>query len=148
MLEMAGAKIGKGSVIYGGVDARCCRKILIGENCSVGHQAMLDGRGKLEIGNNVNLSSGVWIWTAEHDVQSPDFAGRNSPVVIEDYAWVGSRVTVLPGVRIGKGAVVASGAVVTKDVPEFTIVGGVPAKAIGTRNRQLNYILGSCIPFI
>ena len=148
MLSGAGARIGTGTVVYGGVDARCCRKIRIGQNSSIGHHAVLDGRGGLVIGSNVNLSSGVWIWTAEHDVQSPVFAARIAPVVIEDYAWIGSRVTVLPGVRLGKGSVVASGAVVTKDVAEFTIVGGVPAKPIGIRNRQLSYQLGSCIPLI
>lgn len=148
MLIAAGAKIGEGCSVYGGLESRCCRKIVIGRNSSIGHHAMLDGRGRLELGSNVNLSSGVWIWTAEHDVQSSSFAAHNAPVVIEDYAWIGGRVTILPGVRIGRGAVVASGAVVTKDVAAFNIVGGVPAKIIGKRNEDLSYELTSCIPFI
>lgn len=148
LLEIAGARLGNGTVIYGGIEARCCRKMRIGRNCSVGHHCILDARGTLSIADNVNLSTGVWIWTAEHDVQSESFAARNAPVEIEEYAWIGSRVNIMPGVRIGKGAVVASGAVVTKNVAPYTIVGGVPAKPIGRRNEKLNYKLSSCIPFI
>jgi maltose O-acetyltransferase len=70
---------------------------------------------------------------------SPDFAGRTAPVVIEDFAWLGSRAMVLPGVTVGKGAVVAAGAVVTRDVPPYAIVGGVPARVIGERERGLDY---------
>lgn len=148
MLRLAGSVIGQGTVVYGGIEARCCRKMKIGNHSSIGHGAILDGRGSLFIGNSVNLSTGVWIWTADHDVQSPNFAARIAPVVIEDYAWIGSRVIILPGVTIGKGAVVASGAVVTKDIAAFTIVGGIPAKIIGKRNEDLSYELSSCIPFI
>jgi acetyltransferase-like isoleucine patch superfamily enzyme len=83
----------------------------------------------------------VWIWTLEHDPQSPDFATVGGPVTIEDYAWVGCRVVILPGVCIGKGAVVAAGAVVTKDVPPYAIVGGVPARTIGERAPDLRYQL-------
>lgn len=148
MLRIAGARIGEGTVVYGGLEARCCRKMRIGRNCSIGHHCILDARGALIVGDKVNLSTGVWIWTSEHDVQSESFAARNAPVVIEEYAWIGSRVNIMPGVRIGKGSVVASGAVVTKDVAPFMIVGGVPARPIGRRAENLNYTLGSCIPFI
>ncbi|MHB8134986.1 MAG: acyltransferase [Anaerolineaceae bacterium] len=84
---------------------------------------------------------GVWIWTLQHDPQSPNFESIGGPVIIEDYAWVSSRVTILPNVRIGKGAVVAANALVTKDVPPYTIVGGVPAKVIGERTKDLKYHL-------
>lgn len=77
--------------------------------------------------------------TAEHDIDDPYFVGTEAPVHIGDYAWISSRATILPGVRIGNGAVVAAGAVVTKDVPDYTVVGGVPAKLIGVRNNQLKY---------
>jgi len=72
---------------------------------------------------------------------------KGAPVIIEDYAWVSSRTTLLPGVTIGKGAVVAAGAVVTKSVEPYTVVGGVPAKKIGERSKELNYKLSSSVPF-
>ncbi|WP_410478930.1 DapH/DapD/GlmU-related protein [Pedobacter frigiditerrae] len=77
--------------------------------------------------------------TGSHDVQSPNFGYICAAVTIDDYVWLGSRVTVLPGVHIGKGAVVGAGAVVTKNVPPFTIVAGIPAVKIGERNRDLTY---------
>jgi acetyltransferase-like isoleucine patch superfamily enzyme len=64
-------------------------------------------------------------------------------VIIEDYVWLCFRSIILPGVKLGKGCVVASGAVVTKDVPPFTVVAGVPARVVGTRNQSLTYRLGN-----
>lgn len=102
---------------------------------------MLDARNGITIGNNVSLSMGVWIWTMEHDPQDSYYQAKGGPVVIEDYAWISCRVVILPGVTIGQGAVVAAGAVVTKDVPPYEIVGGVPAKVIGERTKDLRYTL-------
>ncbi len=85
---------------------------------------------------------GVWIWTMEHDPQDPYYRGTGGPVNIHDYAWISCRVVILPDVTIGKGAVVAAGAVVTKDVAPYAIVGGVPAKTIGKRTEDLRYQLG------
>jgi acetyltransferase-like isoleucine patch superfamily enzyme len=74
-------------------------------------------------------------------LNSPDFAGRNKAVAIEDYVWIGTRAMILPGVSIAKGAVVAAGSVVSKDVEPFQVVGGVPAKLITIRNSELRYKL-------
>lgn len=148
MLQFAGMQIGQGTVIYGGGEYRCARKIRIGLGSSIGHGTKIDGRGTVTIGSSVNISSEAWIWTAEHDIQSVAFDYTSAPVFIDDYAWIGGRTIVLPGVHIGKGAVVASGAIVTKSVNEYSIVAGVPAKQIGTRTRNLNYSLKSSIPFI
>jgi acetyltransferase-like isoleucine patch superfamily enzyme len=143
-----GLKLGKGSAIYGKCELRHPNNVRIGNNSIIGHNAILDGRGGITIGNNVNISSGVWIWTAEHNVQDPLFRTDYGMVIIEDYAWLSCRSTILPNTRIGKGAVVCAGAVVTKDIPEYSIVGGVPAKIIGERNRDLKYNLGEPIAFI
>ncbi len=145
--RLLGMKIADSTIIYGGAEIRSPHHIHIGERSVIGHHAILDGRNGLEIGENVSLGTAVWIWTMEHDPQSPDFAIRGGPVVIEDYAWIGGRAVILPGLRIGKGAVVATGAVVTKDVPPYTIVAGVPAREIGKRTTDLQYQLNWYQPF-
>jgi serine acetyltransferase len=104
--------------------------------------AILDARRGLDLGRNVNLSTGVWIWTEQHDPNDPDFAIVGGNVVIEDYVWISCRAVILPGVRIGEGCVVAAGAVVTKDMPAWSIVGGVPAVVIGQRSSNMRYQLG------
>lgn len=116
--------------------------ISIGDHTIIGDTAFLDGRSGLTIGRNVNLGSHVTIYTRQHDPDAPDFLEVGAPVIIHDRAWVSSHSLVLPGVTIGEGAVVAAGSVVTKDVAPFTIVGGVPAKYLRDRNRNLTYELG------
>lgn len=140
-------QLGEDSVIYNSCHLRDAHKIKIGNFSSIGDQCILDGRGSLVIGDSVNLSTGAWIWTMQHDPNDPNFGVISGKVTIEDYAWISSRTTILPGVTIGYGAVVAAGAVVTNSVEPFTIVGGVPAKKIGERNPELNYKLKSTVAF-
>ena len=117
--------------------------ITIGEDTIVGDHAFLDGRASLKMGSHVDIASYVMIYNSEHDINSEDFHAITGSVEIGDYAFIGPRVIILPGVKIGKGAVVAAGAVVTKDVSEFAIVGGVPAQVIGERKlKDLHYRLG------
>jgi acetyltransferase-like isoleucine patch superfamily enzyme len=158
-------KIGKDSSIHWLARFNLPSGIEIGHNTIIGNDAFLDGRFRrkwdskenkfvryvkdffspserpLRIGNNVSIAGEVRIYTMEHDLDDPNFIEIGAPVIIEDYAVIGTRVTILPGVTIGRGAVVASGAVVTKDVPTFTVVGGVPAKYIKDRNKNLTYTL-------
>ena len=116
------------------------RQIQIGDHCIINARCLLDGRiGKIIIGNNVDIARETNIFTLEHDPNSDIHDSRGGDVVIEDYVWIASRVTILPGVRIGRGAVVASNAVVTKDVEPMAIVAGVPAKKIGVRASALKY---------
>jgi len=140
---MLGARLGRRIVMYYGADILSPRRLVIGNDCSIGFHVTLDARGGLRIGDNCNISSQVAIWTGSHDVNSTDFKYVSSPVAIEDRAWISFRAVILGGVTIGEGAVVAAGAVVTKDVPPFTIVAGVPARMIGERRRDLDYILGT-----
>lgn len=117
-------------------------QIRIGDHCVINRDCTLDGRiGKIVIGNNVDISRGSWIFTLEHDPHSDRHAYSTGDVFIDDYVWIASRATVLPGVSIGKGAVIATGAVVTKDIPAMKIAGGVPAKVIGERMSKLDYSL-------
>lgn len=117
--------------------------IRIGKDTIIGDHVFLDGRDKLIIGDHVDIASQVLIYNSEHDINSENFHAVTGEVIIEDYVFIGPRAIILPGVRIGKGAVVAAGAVVTKDVGEFAVVGGVPAEVLGERKiKDLHYRLG------
>ncbi|MGT0246943.1 MULTISPECIES: acyltransferase [Burkholderia] len=113
--------------------------ISIGNNTVVNRYTYLDGRVPLTIGNNVNISHYTLIQTLTHDPQNPDFVCLCKPVVIEDHVWIGARAIISPGVRIGEGAVVGAGSVVTRDVEPYTIVAGNPARFIKERTRDLRY---------
>lgn len=140
---LAGMKIGKGSVVHMWANFFDPEGIVIGQDTIIGDHAFLDGRAPLRIGDHVDIASSVMIYNSEHDLDSMDFVARTESVEISDYVFIGPRAIILPGVKIGKGAVVAAGAVVTHDVSDFTIVGGVPAKEIGIRkNKDLHYKLG------
>jgi len=122
------------------VDVRWPRNISLGARSVVNAHCILDGRAaSIRIGEDVDIGTHTHIWTLEHDVNDPMHGTRSGPVTIEDHVWIASRVTILPGVKIGRGAVVAAGAVVTKDVPPSAIVAGVPAKVIGQRDNPLTY---------
>ena len=141
--RMSGIKIGKGSAIHMNAVFYYPPNISIGNDSIIGEKTVLDGRDKLIIGNHVDIASEVMIYNGEHDINDESFRAVNAPVIIEDYVFIGPRAIILPGVTIKKGAVVAAGAVVTKDVPEYTVVGGVPAKPIYERKtKNLNYKLG------
>ena len=142
-------KIDKKVAIYSGFIIRSPKRIKIGKGTVVGYNCELDGRKGLTIGENVNISSDVKFYTLQHDYNSPSFEAVGGPIIVHDYAWVSVRSIILPGVTIGKGAVIAAGAVVTKDVDEYTIVGGIPAKKIGDRSKKLNYTPSDFIlPFV
>lgn len=143
LYRLVGIKIGKGSTIHMWCNFFKPSGVTIGEDTIVGDHAFLDGRAPLKIGSHVAIASQILIYNAEHDIQSEDFRAHEEPVEIGDYVFIGTRAIILPGVKIGKGAVVASGAVVTKDVPDFAIVGGVPATVIGERKiKDPHYRLG------
>lgn len=125
-----------GCEIRSGVNLHIGKGSIIGDNC------ILDARQGIYIGKNANLSSEVHLWTEAHDVNDPYFRSmpcNHGPIHIGDRAWLGSNVTVLDNVSIGEGAVVCSGAVVTKDVEPYAIVAGIPAKKIGERSKDLRY---------
>jgi len=117
--------------------------IRIGARSIIGHDCFLDAKGGISIGCDVNISSFAKIITAKHLIDAADFAGIDKPVTIRDRVWIASAAIILQGVEIGEGAVVDAGAVVTKDVGPFDVVGGVPAKVMGTRNRNIDYRLQS-----
>lgn len=121
---------------------------IFGDNVFVNQGVLLDGRGgKLIVGNNVDIGQEVNIWTLEHDPHDDYHITKGGDIIIEDYVWISTRATILPGVKIGRGAVVALGSIVTKDVPAMAIVGGIPAKVIGQRKSKLLYKLDKFRPW-
>jgi acetyltransferase-like isoleucine patch superfamily enzyme len=106
----------------------------IGRNTRISHGCTIDLRSGLSIGENVSVSPEVMILAGSHDVQAPRFDDIAGFVTIEDHAWIGARAVILPGITVGRGAVVAAGSVVTKSVAPMSIVAGVPAKSVGVRD--------------
>lgn len=140
--HVCGMNLCEDAVIYYGTEVREPSMITIGRGSIIGDHSILDARNGIVIGENVVFASDVKIWTEQHDHRDPFFrcsTQNHSSVIIDDRAWIGSHTVILHSVHIGEGAVVAAGAVVTHDVPPFTIVAGVPAKKIGERNRDLKY---------
>lgn len=115
--------------------------IRIGKNTIINQGALIDGRKGVVIGDNVDIGEYVKIWSLEHDPNSNEHITKGKCTKIGDHAWIAPWSIIMPGVKIGRGAVVAGGAVVTKDVPPLAIVGGVPAKIFGWRKNNLQYTL-------
>lgn len=134
-------KIGEGSYLHMGVQYKRPRSIEIGRNTVVNPGVLLDGRISLKIGDNVDIGEQVSFYCGGHDVQSPDYRAFMEPTTVGNRACIYARAMIIRGVNIGEGAVIAAGSIVTKDIPEYTIWAGVPAKKIGERTRDLRYEL-------
>jgi galactoside O-acetyltransferase len=144
-LRVRGAKnIEIGNRFFAGI--RCALladgdgRITIGERVALNANVELNAsiRGNLLIGNNVLIGPGVLVRTSDHSFERRDVpiwsqGHKASDVVVEDDSWLGAGVIVLGGVRIGRGAIVAAGAVVTNDVASYAVVGGVPARLLKER---------------
>lgn len=139
LLKAIGVKMGKGTFVMKSNYWINPNMVTIGSYSHINRGCIIDGRGGITIGNSVSISFGVYIMTGSHDADNPLFPGKFRPIVIDDYAWIGVGAKVLQGVHIGEGAVVAAGAVVTKDVPPYAVVGGVPARKISERNIKPDY---------
>ncbi len=131
--------LGRKTYIGRNVEVKEPMNICIGSHCVINRDCVLNGRGGLVIGDNVDVAQGVYILTEQHDYNDDMHSLVKMSVHIDDYVWIATRATVLPGVSLGKGAVVACGAVVTKDVPSMTVVGGIPARHMSERKSGLKY---------
>ena len=129
------------SYTFLGCKLDCKSGLTIKKNSVINNSCRIDPRGGVFIGENVSISQDVVILTADHDLNTSKFDGRTGKVVIEDYVWIGTRATILKGLIIGKGAVIAAGSIVTKDIEPYTVVAGIPAKVIGRRSIDLSYKL-------
>lgn len=141
--KVYGVTMAKEVVIYFGAEIRGSWNLTIGKGSIVGDRAILDARREgIEIGENVNISSNVSFYTDSHDYNDPYFRASSEKIggiKIGNRAWIGPNSVILHGINIGEGAVVAAGSVVTKDVPPYTVVGGIPARRITDRNQNLKY---------
>lgn len=131
-------RIGKLGIIYRGVYFLNTSKLVIGNNLTINIGALIDARGGIEIGDNVMIGPNVVIVSFDHnihDLSQPMQCAEPiyKKIIIGNDVWVGANAVIKCGVKIGNGAVVAAGSIVTKDVEEFSIVAGVPAKKIGKR---------------
>lgn len=132
--------LGSGTGVQMGCRFLNGRKVFLGKRNVVNHGCLLDGRRfTIRTGNDVSIGPDTVILTLGHDPQSPDFVDRGAEVTIGDRAWIGYRSLILPGVKIGEGAVIGAGSVVPRDVPPFWIVAGNPARKIGERTHDLRY---------
>jgi maltose O-acetyltransferase len=141
ILRLAGVDIGPGSAIGGPISIAGVGRaegLRIGTECFVNGHCHFYVTDRIEIGDRVALGQEVMILTGTHDTSDPTH--RNGPIIarpvtVGSGAWLGARCVVLPGVTIGEGAVVAAGAVVTRDVPAHTIAAGVPAKVLRSLDK-------------
>lgn len=139
--NVLGVQVGHDSYVHMGCMFEG-ERVAIGNHTVIGRDCYLGGSGgSLQIRDNVSITAGSYLFNASHDVNSPDFSATYGDVVIEDRAWLGARSMVMPGVRVGEGAVLGAMATATKDIPAYAIWGGVPARPIGERNRALTYTL-------
>ena len=115
-------------------------QIEIGDNSGIGVNCQVCG--PVKIGNDVMMGEDVIILTQNHKFDRLDIPMRqqgyypSAPIVVGDDVWIGTRVIILPGVTIGKGVVIGAGAIVTKDIPEYAIAVGTPARVIKYRDRE------------
>jgi putative colanic acid biosynthesis acetyltransferase WcaF len=138
-LRRLGARLGDHVYLFGSSEVLAPGGLEIPGNCHIGRYCQIDARGGIRFGTNVVIAGHCLLLTADHDPEDSGFEGRLGGIVINDRVWIGSRATILKGVTIGEGAVVAAGATVTRDVPPWSIVAGVPAKITGKRSMTQTY---------
>ncbi|WP_083580574.1 WcaF family extracellular polysaccharide biosynthesis acetyltransferase [Bacteroides ilei] len=133
LLKAFGAKIGKGLIIKNNVCIKFPWKLTIGDNVWLGENCWIDNLDYVTIGNNVCISQGALLLTGNHDYTLTSFDYRNAPIIIEDGAWIGAKSVVCPGVTVHSHALLTVGSIATKDMEEYSIYQGNPAKQIRKR---------------
>ena len=136
LLKVFGAQLGGGCRVQGESAIWLPSNLQMGDNCWLDGGAKIYNVARIKLGANCVVSAGAFLCAAGHDVDSQIFELATKPIEVGDCVWVASNSIVLPGVKIGDGAVVAAGAVVTKDVEPWTVVGGNPAKFIKRRELK------------
>ena len=140
--QLLGARFGKDCFPCRRVEILLPKGLTLGDRVTVGWYAELDARGGITVGNDTNISSHVKLITGSHDIDDPNYTADFLPIHIGHHCWIGTGAMILQGVNIGDGAVIAAGAVVSKDVEPWTVVGGIPAKVIRKRSDNVEYKTG------
>jgi putative colanic acid biosynthesis acetyltransferase WcaF len=138
-LRGLGATLESGCVVFAGTTVLGADRLSIGARTNIGWRCVLDARGGLSIGADTVIASDTQLISGRHDVDDDDFVASFDPITIGDHCWLATRSLVIGGITVGRGAVVAAGAVVTRDVDEMTVVAGVPAQVIRKRTGKLDY---------
>jgi acetyltransferase-like isoleucine patch superfamily enzyme len=139
-LRLLGSKIGRGITYYPGIKLSPGNRLILGDHVDLAWGVLITTSGGVSIGDRTLVGYNTQIFSANHKVPSRplkifDSGHVKQKVTIENDVWIGAGCIILPGVKIGEGAVVAAGSVVTKEVSPFTYVGGVPAKFIKERHN-------------
>jgi acetyltransferase-like isoleucine patch superfamily enzyme len=122
------------------------KRVSIDSDSVISHDCLLSTGAGLVIGEHVLISPGVWLVADSHDIDDPQFSDICRLIVIDEYAWIGPRATILGGVTVGRGAIVLAGALVTQDVEPNSVVAGVPATVVGTREVSNPLYTLNCRP--
>ena len=133
LLRLFGARIGQRVVVRQQVTIKYPWHLIIGDDCWIGEQAWIDNLTQVRLGSSVCISQGAYLCTGNHDWRDPAFGLRVAPIELEQGAWAGARCLLMPGVRLGEGAVVGAGSVVSGSVPAYHVVAGNPACFIKER---------------
>ena len=136
MLQKSGAQIGEGAFFSAYYQITGRKELLaIGEESFIG-RVDIAVHTTVTIGSRVCINDGAKILSASHDVSDPMWSEVAKPIIIEDYVWVATNAIILPGVKIGRGAVIGAGAVVAADVPAYAIMIGNPARPLEKRRPE------------
>jgi putative colanic acid biosynthesis acetyltransferase WcaF len=136
LLSIFGAKISRGVKVFPTVRVWAPWNLTIDEFATLSSGVDCYCVARVSIGSYATVSQESFLCTATHDVSDPNMRLLSLPITVEDQAWVCARAFVGPGVKVGRGAVVGAMAVVTKDVPSWTVVAGNPAREIGKRELR------------
>lgn len=134
------ARLGQGTVLQARLRITNPEKVSIGSHCNFARGVFITGGGGITIGDYVGLGPDVKIWSVNHRFEDPDTpwlkqGWDKQPVVIEDDVWLGANCFVMPGITIGRGAILSAGTIMMKSVPPFAIVAGNPGRVVGWRKR-------------
>jgi acetyltransferase-like isoleucine patch superfamily enzyme len=141
LYRICGFEVANAASIQGSVRFFHIRRLHVGTGTRINRGVYLDNRGGITIGAHVSVAHDAKIYTMGHEIHDNAFATKTQSVRIDDHAVIFAGAMVMPGVHIGRGAVVLAGAVVTKDVPVLRVVGGNPARDVGERHSDLGYQL-------
>ena len=141
LYKLCGFRIARSATLQGGVRFFHVRRLAIGDGTLVNRGVYLDNRGGITIGEQVSIAHDCRLYSLGHDLHDGLFTDKAGPLRVDDHCVLVAGAMLMPGVHLGRGAVVMAGSVVTKDVAPMRIVGGNPARDLGPREGEPSYKL-------